>query len=150
VTFYKDDSQIPDFLNYEMKGRTYRFMEERPLFDFGFGLSYTTFEFGEPKYKKGRVSVKVTNTGKVDGEEVVQVYLRRPGDTGGPNKTLRAYKKVSVPAGKTIDIKIDLPRDSFEWWDTATNTMRVQSGEFEVMVGNSSRPEDLKTITVKI
>lgn len=150
VTFYKDDSQIPDFLNYEMKGRTYRFMKERPLFDFGFGMSYTTFEFGEPKYKKGSVSVKVTNTGKVDGEEVVQVYLRKPGDTGGPNKTLRAYKKVSVPAGKTIDVKIDLPRDSFEWWDAATNTMRVQSGEFDVMVGNSSRPEDLKTITVKI
>jgi len=57
---------------------------------------------------------------------------------------------IVFPAGKTIDVKIDLPRDSFEWWDAATNTMRVQSGEFEVMVGNSSRPEDLKTITVKI
>ena len=152
ITFYKNDSQLPDFEDYKMAGRTYRYFKGEPLFKFGHGLSYTTFEFSKPKYdnKSGKVSVKVKNSGKMDGDEVVQVYLRKKDDANGPNKTLRAYKRVSIKAGETQSVEIELPRESFEWWDAGTNTMRVKSGKFEVMVGNSSDDACLKKITVKL
>ena len=74
---------------------------------------------------------------------MVQVYLRRQGDTEGPIKTLRAYKRISLKAGASEQVEIDLPKTSFEWWDSKTNTMRVLKGKYDVMVGNH-------TITVKI
>ena len=151
ITFYKNDSQLPDFEDYKMAGRTYRYFKGEPLFKFGHGLSYTTFEFGKPKYnnKTGKLTVTIANTGKMDGDEVVQVYLKKVGDIDGPNKTLRAYKRVTLKAGEKQTVEIDLPRESFEWWDADTNTMRVMNGEFEVMVGNSSDDACLKKIIVK-
>ena len=92
----------------------------------------------------------MTNTGSLAGDEVVQVYVRRPADASGPQKTLRAFSRVSLEAGESRTVSIQLPRESFEMWDEATNTMRVISDRYEVMVGNSSRPEDLITIPVKI
>ena len=86
----------------------------------------------------------------MDGDEVVQVYLRHKGDNGGPIKTLRGFKRVSVKAGETQHVEIELPRESFETWDASTNTMRVVGGEYDVMVGNSSNDADLKHITVKL
>ena len=152
ITFYKNDSQLPDFEDYKMAGRTYRYFKGEPLFKFGHGLSYTTFEFSKPKYdnKSGKVSVKVKNTGKMDGDEVVQVYLRNTADAEGPIKTLRAYKRVTLKAGETRTVEIDFPRSSFECWDVSTNTMRVMPGKYELMVGNSSDNACLKKITVKL
>jgi beta-glucosidase len=152
ITFYKNDSQLPDFEDYKMAGRTYRYFKGEPLFKFGHGLSYTTFEFSKPKYdkKSGKVSVKVKNTGKMDGDEVVQVYLRNTADAEGPIKTLRAYKRVTLKAGETKTVEIDFPRNSFECWDVSTNTMRVMSGKYELMVGNSSDDACLKKITIKL
>lgn len=152
VTFYKNSSQLPDFEDYRMTGRTYRYFTGEAAFPFGHGLSYTTFSFGTPKYdaKKGTLSVAVTNSGKHDGEEVVQVYIRNTADTEGPLKTLRAYKRVALKAGESTTVAIDLPRGSFEGWDVKTNTMRVVPGKYEVMVGNSSAAQNLKTINVKI
>ena len=121
-------------------------------YPFGHGLSYTTFDFGAPKYdaKKGTLTVAVTNSGKRDGEEVVQVYIRNTADTEGPLKTLRAYKRVALKAGESSTVTINLPRESFEGWDVKTNTMRVVPGKYEVMVGNSSAAQNLKTINVKV
>ena len=152
VTFYKNSDQLPDFEDYRMTGRTYRYFKGEAAFPFGHGLSYTTFSFGTPKYdtKKGTLSVAVTNGGKRDGEEVVQVYIRNTADTEGPLKTLRAYKRVALKAGESGTVTIDLPRESFEGWDAKTNTMRVVPGKYEVMVGNSSAAQNLKTINVKI
>ncbi|MDY5006346.1 MAG: glycoside hydrolase family 3 C-terminal domain-containing protein [Prevotella sp.] len=152
VTFYKNTQQLPDFEEYKMAGRTYRYMKEQPLFSFGYGLSYTTFEFGTPKYnaKKGVVTVEVTNTGKRDGDEVVQVYIKRIADTEGPNKTLKAFKRVSLKAGEKKVISIDFKRGNFEGWDPEYNVMRVVAGKYQMMVGNSSRDCDLKTIEVKV
>lgn len=152
VTFYKNTQQLPDFEEYKMVGRTYRYMKEQPLFSFGYGLSYTTFEFGTPKYnaKKGVVTVEVTNTGKRDGDEVVQVYIKRIADTEGPNKTLKAFKRVSLKAGEKKVISIDFKRGNFEGWDPEHNVMRVVAGKYQMMVGNSSRDCDLKTIEVKV
>ena len=152
VTFYKNTQQLPDFEEYKMAGRTYRYMKEQPLFSFGYGLSYTTFEFGTPKYnaKKGVVTVEVTNTGKRDGDEVVQVYIKRIADTEGPNKTLKAFKRINLKAGEKKVISIDFKRGNFEGWDPEHNVMRVVAGKYQMMVGISSRACDLKTIEVKV
>ena len=143
ITFYKSDADLPDFEDYRMANRTYRYFKGEPLFAFGHGLSYTTFTYGKPVYKKGKLTLTVSNSGKRDGDEVVQVYLHRQGDTEGPIKTLRAYKRISLKAGASEQVEIDLPKTSFEWWDSKTNTMRVLKGKYDVMVGNH-------TITVKI
>ncbi|WP_431605243.1 xylan 1,4-beta-xylosidase [Duncaniella muris] len=150
VTFYRDDSQLPAFDDYLMAGRTYRYMRQAPLYPFGYGLSYTTFDISKPKYKNGKVTVSVKNTGKVSGTEIVQVYMRRPSDTAGPNKTLRGYTRVDLAPGQSKTVEIDFPRELFENWDEAVQEMRVVPGEYELMVGSSSDAKDLKTIKVKI
>ena len=151
VTFYRNVSQLPDFEDYDMSGRTYRYMTQEPLFPFGYGLSYTAFEYGQMVLDQNKINagqtleltVPVTNAGKRDGEEVVQVYLRKRDDTDGPNKTLRAFKRVNIPAGKTVNVDFELKDKELEWWDTATNTMRVCAGDYDIMVGGSSQTEDL-------
>ena len=150
VTFYRSVDDLPDFLDYSMANRTYRYFKGNPLWHFGYGLSYTSFTFDKPKYKDGILSVDVKNTGERDGDEVVQVYLRRVADTEGPAKSLRAFRRISLKAGESRTVSIDLPKKQFEMWDTETNTMRVLSGEYEIMVGNSSRNEDLLTIKTRI
>lgn len=152
VTFYRNVSQLPDFEDYDMAGRTYRYMTQEPLFPFGYGLSYTTFEYGSPGLDKDAIApgesltltVPVTNTGKRDGEEVVQVYLRKQGDAEGPLKTLRAFKRVNIPAGQTVDVTFELKDKELEWWDAESNTVRVCAGDYDVLVGGSSRTEDLQ------
>lgn len=151
VTFYRNVSQLPDFEDYNMTGRTYRYMSQEPLFPFGFGLSYTTFEYGQMVLSKDKIStgqtlkltVPVTNTGKRNGEEVVQVYLRKHHDGDGPNKTLRAFRRISIPAGRTVNVEFDLKDKELEWWDATTNTVRVCAGDYDIMVGGSSQTEDL-------
>ncbi len=152
VTFYKDDSQLPPFDSYDMKGRTYRFFKGEPLFPFGYGLSYTTFQLGKASYDKkaGKITLSVKNTGSHDGTEIVQAYVRNAADTEGPIKTLRGFSRVELKAGEEETVTIDFPRESFEWWDGSTNTMRVVPGKYELMVGTSSMEEDLQTINVTI
>lgn len=150
ITFYKNDEQLPDFLDYRMTNRTYRYFKGEPLYPFGYGLSYTSFEIAEPQYINNKVRVRVKNTGKKEGTEVVQVYMRNTADTEGPQKTLRAYKRVNLKAGESKMIEIDFPRDRFEGWDVTMNTMHVVPGEYELMVGSSSADKDLKKITVHI
>ena len=150
VTFYRDDTQLPPFEDYSMKNRTYRYFRGEPLFSFGYGLSYTTFEYGKPAYKDGQVSVSVKNTGSVDGTEIVQVYIRRSADVEGPIKTLRGYARVELKTGERKTVKIDLPHDRFENWDPATQTMRVVPGRYELLIGSSSADRDLESIMVDI
>jgi beta-glucosidase len=146
VTFYKSTNDLPDFLDYKMKNRTYRYFTSEPLFPFGYGLSYTNFEIGKPEYKDNKVQVSIKNTGATAGLETVQVYIRNTADVEGPQKTLRAYQQVQLAPGETKTITIDLPRSSFEGWDTQSNTMRVIPGKYEIMVGNSSADTNLKKI----
>lgn len=150
LTFYRSTNDLPDFLDYRMTNRTYRYFKGKALFPFGYGLSYTTFEIGEPEYIYNKVRVSVKNTGSRDGDEVIQVYIRRPADKNGPLKTLRAFQRVSLKAGETKHLTMDFPHDRFECWDSKTNTMRVIPGHYQIMVGTSSRPQDLNTIKVKI
>lgn len=152
VTFYKDDSQLPPFDDYDMANRTYRYFKGAPLFPFGYGLSYTTFKVGTPAYDaaSGKITVKVSNTGKRDGVEIVQAYMRNTADTAGPLKSLRGFARVSLNAGETKTVEIDFPRKSFEGWDVETNTMRVVPGRYDIMVGTSSADQDLNKICVDI
>jgi len=150
VTFYKDDSQLPDYEDYSMKGRTYRYFSD-PLFAFGFGLSYTTFEIGEATIQgTERITIPVTNTGSCDGTEIVQVYIRNLQDAEGPLKSLRGFQRVDVKAGQTATATIDLTPKSFEFWDAETNTMRTKPGKYEILYGNSSQDKDLKKLTITL
>ena len=150
VTFYKNDSQLPDFEDYSMKGRTYRYFND-PLFAFGYGLSYTTFEIGEAKMQgKESITIPVTNTGKRNGTETVQVYIRNLGDAEGPLKSLRAFQRVNVKAGETVTATLKLDANAFEFWDSETNTMRTKPGKYEILYGNSSMDKDLKKMTITL
>ncbi len=151
ITFYKSSEQLPDFEDYSMKGRTYRFMDDA-LFPFGFGLSYTTFSLGEAQLNKSRlakgdelqVSVPVANTGKRSGTEVVQVYVRKVDDKIGPLKTLKGFRRVEVPAGKAVNVQVKLPYTAFEFYNDQSYKMQVTPGEYEVLYGTSSDLRDLK------
>jgi beta-glucosidase len=157
VTFYKSIQQLPDFEDYSMKNRTYRFMSD-PLFPFGFGLSYTTFSIGTAQVSRNEINsggsvelaVPVSNKGKRDGTEIVQVYLRKSDDSNGPLKTLRDFQRVNVAAGKTSEVTIDLPRSAFEFFDRASGKMAVVPGEYEVWYGNSSDAKDLKLVNITL
>lgn len=157
VTFYKSIQQLPDFEDYSMKGRTYRYMSD-PLFPFGFGLSYTTFSIGTAKIFKNEIdsggsielTVPVSNTGKRAGTEIVQAYICKVNNSEGPLKSLRDFQRVNIPAGKTSEVTIDLPRSAFEFFDRASSKMAVVPGEYEVWYGNSSDAKDLQLVNIMI
>jgi beta-glucosidase len=155
VTFYKNINQLPDFEDYNMTGRTYRYFKDEPLFPFGYGLSYTTFAYGEMQApasakvnKTFKVTIPVTNQGSINGDEIVQLYLKKQGDEEGPIKALRAYKRVHIPAGKTIQVELELTPKQLVWWDKETNTMRTQTGTFDIMIGGNSN--ELTTQAIRI
>ena len=154
VTFYKSTSQLPDYEDYSMKGRTYRYFTDA-LYPFGYGLSYTKYEVRGQKAEvgadgNGKVTVEVANTGKMDGTEVVQLYIRNLQDPNGPLKSLRAFERVDVKAGQTSTVALSLNRKAFEFWDAETNTMRVKPGKYEILVGTSSVDQDLKRMEVEV
>ena len=156
ITFYKSSSQLPDYEDYSMKGRTYRYFDDA-LFPFGYGLSYTQFELGEPTiipksaHSFGFIfAVDVKNVGQRDGSETIQLYIRNLQDSEGPLKSLRAFQRVDVKAGQTVTVNLTLDRKSFEFWDAETNTMRVKPGKYEILIGNSSLDKDLKKQIIDI
>ena len=154
VTFYKNSNQLPDYEDYSMKGRTYRYFND-PLFAFGYGLSYTTFAIDNPQLTidnagNGKLSVDVANTGKRDGTEVVQLYIRDLSDAEGPSKSLRGFQRVNVKAGQKATATIALTPKSFEFWDAESNTMRTKPGRYEILYGSSSQDKDLKRQTITI
>ena len=157
VTFYKSIHQLSDFDDYSMKGRTYRFMSD-PLFQFGYGLSYTTFSIGNAEISADKIksdgnvdlTIPVSNTGKLDGTEIIQVYIRKVNDKEGPLKTLKGFARVNIPAGKSSYTNIKLSNTSFEFFDNVSGKMIVSSGDYEVWYGNSSDTKDLKMAIVTI
>ncbi len=157
ITFYKSSDQLPDFEDYSMKNRTYRFMSD-PLFPFGYGLSYTTFSIGDAKINKSTIkkdesvalTIPVSNTGKREGTEIVQIYVHKANDIDGPIKTLRGFQRVNVNAGKTSQATITLPPSAFEFYDKESYSMAVAPGEYELLYGTSSDIKDLKMVKIMI
>ncbi|HLO57389.1 MAG TPA: xylan 1,4-beta-xylosidase [Bacteroidales bacterium] len=157
VTFYKDSEKLGDFEDYSMKGRTYRYTTDY-LFPFGYGLSYTSFAIGNASLSKTAIkadesvqlTVPVQNTGKRNGTEIVQVYIRKQEDNDGPLKTLRGFSRVELPSGKTQQAVIELTPASFEFYDSKSYAMAVTPGKYIIYYGNSSDDKDLKQLTIEI
>jgi len=158
VTFYKSTEQLPDFEDYSMKGRTYRYMTEAPLYPFGYGLSYTTFEFGNAQLSSSEIgkdeTVKITipleNKGKIDGDEVVQLYIKNPNDPAAPVKTLKAFERISVKAGSKEITELMLEPSAFYSFNDEKQIMEVRPGKYQILYGNSSADKDLKSIEITI
>jgi beta-glucosidase len=129
-----------------MKNRTYRYMTGKPLYPFGFGLSYSGFIYSKAilsksEIKKGdgvQLSVQLQNSGKYDGDEVVQVYLRALNRPNQPIKSLKAFRRIHTLAGKSQQMRITLSADSFKTYNESTGEMEVMPGSYEIMVGGSS------------
>jgi beta-glucosidase len=142
VTFYKDVHQLPHFEDYSMKGRTYRYFNGEPLWPFGYGLSYTTFKYSDVTLPKEAlnagdslaVSVVVTNTGQVAGDEVVQLYLKFPEVAGAPIRALRGFQRVHLDAGASQKIEFHLnPRDLSMVTDLGN--IIVAKGKYTLSIG---------------
>jgi beta-glucosidase len=133
-----------------MKNRTYRYFTGQPQYAFGYGLSYTTFKLGKVKMKreKGKVTltVPVTNTGKRDGTETVQVYVKRLGDDGAPIKALKGFQKLNLKPGETKQAVITLDGEAFEYYDESIDELAVKPGRYQILYGTSSRDEDLRAL----
>ncbi len=153
VTFYTGTGQLPAFEDYAMKGRTYRYFEGKPLYPFGYGLSYTSFGYSDLKLpgvplaagENLHASATVTNTGKVAGDEVVELYLKFPAVAGAPNKALRGFKRIHLEAGASQEVHFDLkPRDLSIV--TEAGEPEVPAGEFTVSVGGGQPGTDAATV----
>ncbi len=157
VSFYKNSDKLGDFEDYSLKGRTYRYTTD-VLFPFGFGLSYSKFDIQAGNLSKIKIKsneetqlkFSIKNTSKLDGTEIVQVYVRKLNDTDGPLKTLKAFKRIALKAGEKQNATINLPSSSFEFYDAKTRAMNIASGEYEVYYGSSSDAKDLKMIKLTI
>jgi beta-glucosidase len=150
VTFYRSADQLPAFKDYGMAGRTYRYFGGEALYPFGYGLSYTSFKYGKPvlsaaSLKAGQpltVSVDVTNTGGRDGDEVVQLYVSRPGVAGAPIRALKGFQRVSLKKGETRKVAFALDGAAFGTVDP-DGRRGVAPGAAELWVGGGqpvSRP----------
>ena len=146
VTFYQSVAQLPEVEDYNMEGHTYRYFRGEPLFPFGFGLGYTDFHFGAGHVRDGVLEFSVKNTGKRNGTEVVQLYVRKPDDPSGPNKTLRAFRRVTLMPGATTTVRIPLDDEIFTWWSESAQNMVPVHGEYELLFGCSSADKDLKKV----
>ena len=137
VTFYSANNELPPFDSYEMENRTYRFMTEKPLYPFGYGLSYTQFEYENADYDpNNRVfSCSIKNTGKRDGEEVAQLYLTNLEDKQGPVKTLVGFQRVFIPAGKSVDVSFQVDQDFFQTFSDERQHFETHSGVFLLRCG---------------
>ena len=158
-TWVKSEDQLPPMTDYNIRhGRTYMYMKSKPLYPFGYGLSYTTFKYGpvqcdaETLAKDGSVActVDVTNTGARDGDEVVQMYVRHLGSkVERPIKELKGFERVSIPHGQTRTVRFNLRAKDLAYWDEAGNRWIVETEPVEIEVGGSSA--DVRTMkTVRV
>lgn len=159
VSFPRSAGHIPAYYNYKPSARRgYVFDDITPLYPFGYGLSYTTFEIKNVRLEKETIglneSVKVfadvTNTGKVKGDEVVQLYIRDELSTvTRPVKELKDFKRISLEPGETKKVELDINPEKLKYWDINMQFV-VDPGEFTVMVGNSSADKDLQSVKLMV
>ena len=142
VTFYKNVSQLPHFENYSMQGRTYRYFRGEPLWPFGYGLSYTTFRYSDLTLPTAPIhagdpldaTVTVANTGKVAGDEVVELYLKFPDVPGAPVRALRGFQRIRLEPGASQTVKFHLERRNLSVVTEAGDII-VAQGKYTLSVG---------------
>ena len=144
VTFYKSVNDLPVFENYNMEGRTYRYFEGEPLFPFGFGLSYTDFEYSDLKINQsdGKISLqmKIKNIGYYYGDEVVQVFTRKIDPKfWRPIKQLVGFKRISLNEDEEKSISINIDKEQLQYWDVDQQEYRIEPGTYEIQIGSSSK-----------
>lgn len=155
ITFPKSAGQLPMYYNHKPSDQFADYISQdiNPLYHFGYGLSYTTFQYSEPVLKKpiirngktARVSVEVTNTGKIAGEEIVQLYIRdRVSSVTRPVLELKGFKRIALGPGEKRKVTFDITPESLAFHNVSMKFV-VEPGVFDIMVGPSSRDEDLKT-----
>jgi beta-glucosidase len=159
ITIPRSVGHLPAYYNYKPSARRgYLWDDVSPLFAFGYGLSYTTFELSNARLAdtaiardgKTQVLVDVKNTGEREGTEVVQMYIRDVfSSVTRPVKELKGFKKVSLKPGESTTVTIDITPDLLSFWDINMDYL-VEPGDFEIMVGNSSRDEDLTKLILKV
>jgi len=154
VTFYRSVKDLPPFTDYFMKGRTYRFFEGKPLYPFGYGLSYTSFDYSGLSLSKTEaitgdtinVQVAVKNIGNYDGEEVVQLYVRNPADKDGPRRSLKGFKRIFLKKGEDKVVNIPLAINDLAIYHPGEKSFRTDPGNYELLVGSSSEDIRLKKV----
>jgi len=146
ITFPKSLEQLPPFDDYSMKGRTYRYMKQEPQFPFGFGLSYSGFQYNQIKLSQNKISagngfsveVNVKNISKRDGEEVVQLYITGPSNSDDdPLYSLKGFKRVKIKSGKNRTIHFDVTADMLAMADDEGN-MKIKKGLYKIIIAGSS------------
>ncbi|MDR3247068.1 MAG: glycoside hydrolase family 3 C-terminal domain-containing protein [Prevotellaceae bacterium] len=149
VTFYASDSDLPDFEDYNMNNRTYKYFKGKPLYPFGYGLSYTQFNYeweNQPnkEYKSSgtiNCTLKITNAGKLSGDEVAQIYIKYPQNNGLPLKELRYFERKHIPEGQTGQIKVSIPVSQLAKWDDKAGKLVVPVGTYSIYAGGNSENE---------
>src|SRR5678815_1130065 len=156
VTWYKSINDLPDFNDYNLRGangkngRTYMYFNKDVSYEFGYGLSYTTFGYSNFHISKKAitpndkitVSVDVKNTGAVNGDEVVQVYVKTPGTAASlqrPIKRLKGFKRVTIPKGQTKTVSIDIDCADLWFWDSKNKKITFDPGKYMFEIGASSK-----------
>ncbi|WP_111706408.1 glycoside hydrolase family 3 C-terminal domain-containing protein [Lutibacter citreus] len=138
ITFPKSVDQLPPYIDYNMAGRTYKYMSKEPLYPFGFGLSYTSFEYKnliiDNNYK---VTAEITNTGKLDSEEVIQLYISSPlAGKEDPIYDLKSFKREFIKAGETKTITFNLTKETFNQFNAEGKEV-LRKGDYKVYIGGS-------------
>ncbi|MGB4415847.1 MAG: glycoside hydrolase family 3 C-terminal domain-containing protein [Paludibacter sp.] len=149
VTFYEKDSDLPDFEDYRMENRTYRYFKGKPLYPFGYGLSFSNFTYEWTKQSKQSFSedetiectFKIKNNGKQTGDEVAQIYVKYPDGKGLPQKELRDFKRINIKSGDSSEIRVFIPVSDFKKWDENSGKMLISKGVYTLFVGGSSADE---------
>ncbi|MBP5339433.1 MAG: glycoside hydrolase family 3 C-terminal domain-containing protein [Prevotella sp.] len=158
VTFYRSNNDLPDFLDYSMENRTYRYFRGEPQYAFGYGLSYTTFAYGKAKLSRtsmkadGKVTltVPVTNTGSREGSEIVQVYVKALDYPEAPVKSLKGFHKLTLAAGQTAQATVTLDGEAFEYYDPSIDELSTRPGHYQILYGSSSRDRDLQSVDFEV
>ncbi len=144
-TWVRDIADLPPMMDYNIRnGRTYMYFKGEPLYPFGYGLSYTSFAYGSLKMPESftdtvQIEVMIRNTGPLDGEEVVQLYVAYPSSAlERPVRQLAGFERVLVPAGETRKIILSLKASDLAYWDVEKQRFAVEKGKVRVLVGSSS------------